>query len=128
MSALKSLESTRLRVLRPRVIELEVVESTNEVVRQMIDEGAGEGLVVVARSQSGGRGRLGRVWHSPLGGLYLSIAIRPRPRLEQASLTALMAGIAVVRAVRKVAGVQVGLKWPNDIPVSYTHLTLPTKA
>jgi BirA family transcriptional regulator, biotin operon repressor / biotin---[acetyl-CoA-carboxylase] ligase len=89
--------------------------STNDLAAQQGRAGAPEGLVVVADTQSGGRGRLGRVWHSPPGqNLYLSILLRPtRPAVEIPPLT-LLAGAALAQALTSF-GVAPRLKWPNDL-------------
>jgi BirA family biotin operon repressor/biotin-[acetyl-CoA-carboxylase] ligase len=78
--------------------------------------GAPVGTVIVADHQTKGRGRLQRSWFSPSGaGLYFSVLLRPR--LDVAALPAmtLAAGIAVCRAIEKECGLQLGLKWPNDL-------------
>jgi BirA family biotin operon repressor/biotin-[acetyl-CoA-carboxylase] ligase len=89
--------------------------STNDLAAQRAREGAAEGLLVVADTQSGGRGRLGRSWHSPPGeNLYFSLLLRPERRpLELPPLT-LLTGVAVAQAVQ-ARGVVPRLKWPNDV-------------
>lgn len=88
--------------------------STNDLAKEMARKGAAEGTVVVAESQTEGRGTKGRSWHSPRGGgLYASVILRPRrPDL---SLLPLLAGVACREAVREAAGVETALDWPNDI-------------
>jgi BirA family biotin operon repressor/biotin-[acetyl-CoA-carboxylase] ligase len=109
----------RLRTSRfGRVYEPHAIcESTNDLAVRRAREGAPEGLVVVADTQSGGRGRLGRSWHSPPGeNLYFSLLLRPdRAPVELPPLT-LLTGVAVAQAV-KSAGVVPRLKWPNDVLV-----------
>ncbi|HVR60384.1 MAG TPA: biotin--[acetyl-CoA-carboxylase] ligase [Polyangia bacterium] len=94
---------------------LEACPSTNDLAAQQARAGAAEGLVVVADAQSGGRGRLGRTWHSPSGeNLYFSMLLRPtRPAAEIPPLT-LLAGAALARALSGF-GVTPRLKWPNDV-------------
>jgi len=89
--------------------------STNDLAAARGRAGAPEGLVVAADAQSGGRGRLGRSWHSPAGeSLYFSILLRPaRPAAEVPPLT-LLAGAAVARALAGL-GLAPRLKWPNDV-------------
>jgi len=91
--------------------------STNDVARSRAAAGAAEGLVIVADSQSAGRGRLGRSWHSPAGeNLYLSLLLRPAlPAREVAPLT-LLAGGALARTLAE-AGMVSRLRWPNDLLV-----------
>jgi len=97
---------------------LEEVISTQDSAKQLAEAGALEGTVVVARTQVRGRGRLGRRWLSPDGGLWLSIVLRPTcPPARVAGLT-LLTAVSITEAVRKVAKVEAGIKWPNDILVN----------
>jgi BirA family biotin operon repressor/biotin-[acetyl-CoA-carboxylase] ligase len=94
---------------------LESCASTNDVAAALARDGASEGTTVVADMQTGGRGRLGRVWHSPPGAnLYLSVVLRPPgPPWSFPPLT-LLAGAAVARALVAL-GASPTLKWPNDV-------------
>ena len=99
------------------------VASTNEVAKAIaLDAGAGRsaGSVVIAEAQTQGKGRFGRSWVSPPGGLYLSVLVEPpaasgEPPADPLTLLPLAAGVAVARAVRRVAGVPAELRWPNDL-------------
>ncbi|MEZ0230503.1 MAG: biotin--[acetyl-CoA-carboxylase] ligase, partial [Planctomycetota bacterium] len=89
--------------------------STNDRARELAAQGAPEGTLVVALRQTGGRGRLGRSWASPVGGLYLSLVLRPdKGMLERASL-ALVAGLAASEALDAAGRTATSLKWPNDV-------------
>ena len=93
----------------------DVVESTNTEANRLAREGAPEGTVIVANSQTKGRGRLGRSWISPPGnGLYISIILRPRCPLDWYPRLALTAAVGVASAIQET-GVRPQLKWPNDI-------------
>ena len=94
------------------------VPSTNDVARRLAeDEDAPEGTVVLAAEQSEGRGREGRAWHSPPGGVYLSVLFRPAS-LPNPDLLPLLAGLGVVRRLdRGFEGLGPALKWPNDVMV-----------
>jgi BirA family biotin operon repressor/biotin-[acetyl-CoA-carboxylase] ligase len=96
------------------LVRLAVTESTNDVARLLASAGAREGAVVVAGRQTKGRGRLGRVWLSPEGGLWCSIVLRPIGRTP-AGLLSLAAGVAACEAIEMASGVRAGLKWPNDV-------------
>lgn len=90
------------------------VDSTNLCLRRMAADAA-DGTALVAFSQSAGRGRFGRSFLSPEGGLYLSVLLRPD--VETAHLPTLtpVAAIAVCRAVDALCGLRCGVKWPNDV-------------
>ncbi len=104
------------RVLQPLVMRFDTLASTNTEAARQATAGAREGLVVVAREQTAGRGRQGRAWASPLdAGLYLSIVLRPTLRASDWPLITLMSAIAVVDALDKTCALQVDVKWPNDL-------------
>jgi len=103
---------------RWRAIEVTgVTGSTNADLLARAADGGPEGAVLVAEQQSAGRGRMGRAWVSPPGAaLTFSLLLRPEtvPRARRGWLP-LLAGVAVVSAVRAVAAVDARLKWPNDV-------------
>ena len=98
------------------VVSLASVGSTNDVARALAMAGAGEGTVVVADTQTSGRGRLGRAWHSPPGsGLWCSAILRPATALGGLGPLGLVIALAVHRAAVRLGAVDVRVKWPNDI-------------
>ena len=93
------------------------VDSTNLKVKEMALHGAAEGCTLIAASQSGGRGRLGRTFHSPEGGLYLSTLLRPAGDIDPARITC-CAAVAAARAIESLCNVPIDIKWVNDL---YIH-------
>jgi BirA family biotin operon repressor/biotin-[acetyl-CoA-carboxylase] ligase len=94
----------------------EKIDSTNIKAYELALQGAREGEVLVAESQTKGRGRLGRQWLSPPSkNLCLSIILRPNIPPHQASLVTLMAAVATAGAIQKFSGLHPKIKWPNDI-------------
>lgn len=92
-----------------------VCASTSDLAAERARAGAPAGLVIAADAQTVGRGRLGRVWHSPAGeNLYVSLLLRPRRSAAEIPPLTLLAGAAVARAVAPL-GVSPRLKWPNDV-------------
>lgn len=92
------------------------VDSTNTVAKKLATAGCSAGTIVIAESQSGGRGRLARGWFSPANkGIWLSVVLRPPFHPQDAPKCTLMAAVAINRAIRIVTGVPCGIKWPNDI-------------
>lgn len=89
--------------------------STNTRAIALAEAGAPEGTIVVAEEQTGGRGRLGRTWHSPSGlGIWSSVILRPQIPLQKASGLSLLAALAVAHVAQSELGLKVDLKWPND--------------
>jgi BirA family biotin operon repressor/biotin-[acetyl-CoA-carboxylase] ligase len=91
------------------------VTSTNILARERAEKGCREGLVLVASSQTSGKGRLDREFHSPEGGLYLSIVLKPKILPSQSGIIPLMAGLAVSKAISTTVMRETSLKWPNDV-------------
>lgn len=102
-----------------RVEVLDASPSTNALVAARAQDGEGPGLVVVAEHQTAGRGRLDRVWVTPpRAALTVSLLVDPgRVPTSRWPWLPLLTGLAVVEGVRRVAGVEATLKWPNDVLV-----------
>lgn len=102
---------------RPSVMVFTETDSTNRQAKLLAGQGAPEGTIVMAESQTSGRGRRGRSWLSPAGqGLCLSIVLRPPLTPAQAPQITLMTAVAVARTLKN-SGVPANIKWPNDILV-----------
>ena len=98
------------------VVFLPEIDSTNNLVKTYLANGADEGLVVVAESQTGGRGRMGRAWHSPPEvGVYLSVLLKPPIEPDHLPHFTLLAGVAAVLTVNEFSHPPASLKWPNDV-------------
>jgi BirA family biotin operon repressor/biotin-[acetyl-CoA-carboxylase] ligase len=93
----------------------EEIDSTNIKGMELGDQGSPEGTVILAETQSKGKGRLGRSWISPKGNIYLSVILRPNISPSQAPLITLMGAVACTTALRKALNIPVEIKWPNDI-------------
>lgn len=110
--------SLQTRIFGRSLHLLEVTSSTQEEARRLANEGAPEGTLVIAEEQTGGRGRQGRKWQSPpRKGIWMSLLLRPQYPLSFAPQLTLLTAVAVCRAIRKVSGVEAGIKWPNDLLV-----------
>lgn len=93
------------------------IGSTNDLARLMADVGLPEGAAVVAGRQTQGRGRHGRTWVSPPGGLWCSIVLRPARDAGRGVLSLAMA-VAAAEAIDAAAGVRAVIRWPNDIMIN----------
>jgi BirA family biotin operon repressor/biotin-[acetyl-CoA-carboxylase] ligase len=100
------------------IVFLREVGSTNDYAKELANYGAPEGTVVIAETQKAGRGRLGREWVSPKGGLYFSIVLRPKLIASEAVGLVFVAGLAVAKVLNEVYGLKAETKWPNDVLVN----------
>ena len=90
--------------------------STNDLARELAARGTEEGTTVIARRQTAGRGRQGRLWSSPEGsGLYFSVILRPTISPLRSSVIALAAAVAVAETLTLDYGLGSDIKWPNDV-------------
>lgn len=93
-----------------------VIDSTNDRAKALAVQGAPHGTLVCARSQTRGRGRFGRKFHSPdADGIYMSLILRPSLPAQRAVMITSMTAVAVARAIERLADVQVQIKWVNDL-------------
>lgn len=93
-----------------------VTGSTNDEAFRLGVAGALEGAIVIADSQTKGKGRLQRVWHSPAGkNIYTSIILRPQFEVARAPQISIAAGVAVAEVLEKYCPGKIQLKWPNDV-------------
>jgi BirA family biotin operon repressor/biotin-[acetyl-CoA-carboxylase] ligase len=96
----------------------EETTSTNDVIEKFARDGAKEGVVVFAESQTRGRGRLGRKWTSPTHkGLWFSVLLRPKLSPQETTQLTVASATALRRAIRNVTGLSAEIKWPNDLLV-----------
>lgn len=100
---------------RGEVHAFQEISSTMDVAHTLAAQDANEGTLVWALAQTKGRGRLGRVWKSPEGGVYLSLIVRPKRALEEVPQLSLIAGLALAEAVKASTGLLTSLRWPNDL-------------
>jgi BirA family biotin operon repressor/biotin-[acetyl-CoA-carboxylase] ligase len=95
-----------------------MVNSTSDWAKELAELGAAEGTVTIAEAQTAGRGRFGREWISPMGGLWFSIVLRPRFKPLEAVKLVFVAGLAVADVLREIYSLRVETKWPNDVLVN----------
>ena len=94
----------------------ESIDSTNRMARELAEQGAPDGAVVVAEHQTGGRGRLSRLWEAPPDSCILcSVIFYPDVQPEFLFRLTMLASVAIVDALQTTAGIRAGIKWPNDV-------------
>lgn len=102
-----------------KIIYFDTLDSTNTEIKKLANQEEKEGLVVISEEQTAGRGRLGRAWASPkYSSVYFSLLLRPMLKPYEVSGITIVMGTAVCRALRKYTGLDVKIKWPNDIIIN----------
>ena len=104
---------------QPTIHRFDSIDSTNLEALRQAKAGAPEGLCIVAREQTKGRGRLDRSWQSPPdAGLYMSLILRPKFAMTAWPLITLMTALAVYDSLMKTCALRADIKWPNDLCVN----------
>lgn len=106
----------RTKVIGKNIKYFKETESTNIIARE-IAASVDEGTIVIAETQTAGRGRMGRKWISPEGGIWLSIILKPRIEPVYAPRVTLMAGVSVAKTMQGF-GLPAKIKWPNDVLIN----------
>lgn len=94
------------------------VSSTNTVARFLSVNGIEDGTVIISEKQTEARGRSGKAWESPLGGVWLSIVLNPHVDHSKLPLITLATGVAVAKTLEKIGIEEPEIKWPNDIMIN----------
>ena len=115
ISAAAMLAELRTRQLGRALRVFSETTSTIDVARQWLSEGAPDGAVVVAERQTHGRGRRGRSWASPVGGLWLTVIRHLDLDPDSVGLLGIALAVAAADTIHAETGGEVGLKWPNDL-------------
>ncbi len=97
------------------IYAFERAPSTMDIAHQLAADDAPEGTLVVATQQEQGRGRLGRRWESPEGGIYCSLLVRPQRPPKEIPQLSLIAGLGVAEAIQQASGLSASIRWPNDV-------------
>ena len=103
-----------MSAMKQRLHYFERVGSTMDLLHQLAADGAEAGTAVIAGEQLEGRGSRGRSWHSPPGGLWLSVLFRP-PVIDGLEVVSLRAGLALAEVLQALVPTPLQLKWPNDL-------------
>lgn len=105
-----------------KILRIEDIVSTNSYAKELLRSKPEEPLLIVARQQSGGKGQYGRIFSSPRGGLYFTLLLQPQLQTKYLPLITLATGVACASCLSFETGLQISLKWPNDIYVAEKKL------
>lgn len=109
-------EGLNTKCLGRKVVYLDRVNSTNDIAKDLAIRNEEEGLVILAEQQVKGRGRKGRAWASPKGaGIWMSLLLRPNILPIHGPKFTLLAAVAVAKSIREETGLDIQIKWPNDL-------------
>ncbi|HET6800513.1 MAG TPA: biotin--[acetyl-CoA-carboxylase] ligase [Nitrososphaeraceae archaeon] len=129
------LSTLRTSFIGRRTYLYQTVESTQSIALSLAEQETDNlhGTVIVAEHQTKGRGRMGRSWISPFGGIWLSIILKPKIKNSQITVLPLLSALSVCDVIKKMTKLNAKLKWPNDVvidgrKVSGILLDLSTKA
>jgi len=100
-----------------KIVVYNEITSTNDKAKELAQTGADEGTIVIARTQEKGRGRFDRVWYSPIGGIYLSVIVKPQIPAEKTTLLSLIGALAVAKTITSNYNLRAMIKWPNDVRI-----------
>ncbi|MFH1837742.1 MAG: biotin--[acetyl-CoA-carboxylase] ligase [Candidatus Omnitrophota bacterium] len=101
---------------KEKIFHYDTLSSTNDKAYELAEDGEGEGTIIIAETQTNGKGRRGRKWVSPKGdGLYFSIILRPDTEVSEVAAITLVAAISTARAIKNFADLETKIKWPNDL-------------
>lgn len=107
----------KTKYIGKEILCFDEVESTNTVAKFLAEFGSDEGTVVISEVQTKGKGRHGKKWESPTGGIWLSIILKPDIAPSKAPLITLATGVAVAKTLRNI-GADARIKWPNDVLIN----------
>lgn len=109
-------ESLKTKTLGRKIYYFDSVDSTQNFAMRLAKTDSGS--VVIAESQTSGKGRLGRKWISPKGGIWMSIVLHPDIDVSKITLVPIAAAVALANAIEKTLALKTELKWPNDITLN----------
>jgi BirA family biotin operon repressor/biotin-[acetyl-CoA-carboxylase] ligase len=107
----------KTKTIGKRAYYFDSIDSTQNQALKMADDPANNGTVIIAAKQTGGKGRSGRNWISPKGGIWLSIILQPKFDISITTLFPIASALALSNALEKTLKISPELKWPNDLTI-----------
>ena len=115
----------KTKILGQKIYHFKEIGSTNDFAIELARKGIGEGAIVIAEIQTKGKGRLGREWSSPFGGLWISIILEPKILPTQAPRMTVIAALGIAKTIKKLYHLDAFIKWPNDVLIQSKVQSLP---
>lgn len=100
-----------------RAYYYDTIDSTQNQAIQLANINENDGAVIIASEQIGGKGRMGRKWMSPVGGIWLSVILHPKFDISVATLFPIASAVAIAKSIEKLFKISPKLKWPNDLTI-----------
>ena len=110
----KICETLETEEIAKEILCFRKVFSTNSIAKFLANHDAKEGTVLISEIQTNARGRLGKKWEAPEGGVWMSLILRPQVPPARIGLITLATGVAIAKSIRSL-GVDARIKWPNDV-------------
>ena len=107
----------KTKIIGQQAYYFDSIDSTQNQALKMADDPGNDGTVIVAAKQTGGRGRSGRKWISPKGGIWFSIILKPKFDISITTLFPIASALALSIAIEKTCSIKPELKWPNDLTI-----------
>jgi len=107
----------KTKIIGQQAYYFDSIDSTQNQALKMADDPANNGTVIIAAKQTGGKGRSGRKWISPKGGIWLSIILHPKFDISITTLFPIASALALSNALEKTLKISPELKWPNDLTI-----------
>ena len=108
-------EDLNTKFLGKRIYYFNTIDTTQNFAMNMASKNNEDGSVVIAKKQTGGRGRMKRKWRSPIGGIWMSIIIHPKFDITHTTIVPIATSLALCIAIEKTLKINTKLKWPNDV-------------
>ena len=105
------------RIIGKKIFSYARITSTQDKAKRLAQKGFAEGTAIIAEIQTQGKGRLGRRWVSPKGGIWLSVILRPEVTPVETPKLTMIGSLSVAKAIAELFRLEVKLKWPNDVLV-----------
>ena len=106
------------KVVGKNIYIFKEVMSTNTIAKFLSENGAENGTVIISEKQSNAKGRMGKAWESPLGGIWLSIILNPQVDHSKIPMITLTTGVAVAKTLERIGIKNAEIKWPNDLMIN----------